>query len=242
MNLVAAKNKQNLENELEELQNAVKSSRYNSPLSTLNFGFIRKLFSKNDKKKSNEEKIDRPLIQLYTNIDAQIPDENLSDPSNFAKINNAGLLFIELGETPPIYEFSKTFNQKLSNTESLIDIIISTLNPINVSTSNGFIGILIDSDDLKILLLKCFTEFFKSKPSKESKKYEWKSPLIIKENEGAIAWIKCDLKISIKGKKYGKKKIETELNCSSFYFPTIEDFENVLAGAEKNDNKEGTLL
>uniref|UniRef100_A0AC34F6X8 Uncharacterized protein n=1 Tax=Panagrolaimus sp. ES5 TaxID=591445 RepID=A0AC34F6X8_9BILA len=239
--------------EFQQLQKAAESSQYllsNSAFSlnfNFNFGFLRKLFSKNGKKKfaaaSENENLNRSIVKPTINLEAQIADENLSNPSDFAKINEAGLLFIKR-ESPSIYQFSQKFVQEfkpLSNTVSFINTIFESLTPILATTQNGLIGILIEEDDLKIPLLQCFTTFLKSKPTKNGRKYEWQSPLIIKAN--AVAWLKCDLDITVKQQNAKSKTIEAQLNYYSFYFPTVHEFDKALLDldAEVKDG-EGTLL
>uniref|UniRef100_A0A914RBJ9 Uncharacterized protein n=1 Tax=Panagrolaimus davidi TaxID=227884 RepID=A0A914RBJ9_9BILA len=227
-----------LEEENEILQKKINSilfrQTFSMPLKYLKF------WEKRDKRYSTNATTDsynHSIVKPKETIEAEFADSVSSNFIQITKINNAGLLFIKIGECPPINKLSRNFTQKLksySNVLKLIEEIVDSLKTVFTASEGGPVALLINSTDLKSSLLQSFNAILDSKSIKDKMEQHFHVPLITKEN--AVAWMKFDFTAEITADEkcfFGKKIIEIDFTFYSFYFPTIKDFEDALKNAEK---------
>ena len=81
-------------------------------------------------------------------------------------------------------------------------------------------------------------QFLIQNQQKDKMEQHFHIPLITKEN--AVAWIKFDFTSEDYTDEkcfFGRKIIEVDFHFYSFYFPTIQDFEDALLDAEKKEKQ-----
>uniref|UniRef100_A0A914Z2P5 Uncharacterized protein n=1 Tax=Panagrolaimus superbus TaxID=310955 RepID=A0A914Z2P5_9BILA len=228
-----------LKNETEELRKKRYSFWFWRSFSW-NLSFLQ--FWKNGYKKcstSTTDNFNHSIVKPKESVAAEFPSTDESDSICINKINQAGLLFIKIGECPPINKLSRSYTQKLksySNIIELVENIVASLKTIFTASDGGPVALLINSTDLKSSLLTSFNALLNSKSTKDKMEQHFHAPLITKEN--AVAWMKFDFTSEITVNErciFGRKNIEIDFNFYSFYFPTIQDFEDALMYAEKKD-------
>uniref|UniRef100_A0AC34F6B4 Uncharacterized protein n=1 Tax=Panagrolaimus sp. ES5 TaxID=591445 RepID=A0AC34F6B4_9BILA len=243
MNLVSRteeERQQLLKQENEQLRKKRNSFWFRRSFSwNLNFLMFWKIGYKKYSTTAVTDNYNHSIVKPKESVAAQFPSTDESDSICINKINQAGLLFIKIGECPPINKLSRSYIQKLksySNVIELVENIVASLKTVFTASDGGPVALLINSTDLKSSLLASFNALLNSKSTKDKMEQHFHVPLITKEN--AVAWMKFDFISEITVNErciFGRKNIEIDFNFYSFYFPTIHDFEDALMYAEKKD-------